>query len=136
MKIRGLTKFLFAILVILCMLVGRIYAGTTLVFGSPAIVNNTTSNLLAGSIGQSAIPSFTMNVQSYGLTATTACTFNLCISYVTNNITNSAIIATYMLPSTNAGVYSLQPAPGPQATQLFIQEITTNNVTNYVWISQ
>ena len=132
-------RFTAILLCVLALIGGyalKTWAGTTLVFGSPAVINNTTSNMFAGSIGQAAMPGFTLNVQSYGLTQTNAATFNLYATFTTNNVTNATLLQSWQLPSTNAGSYSLFPSPAVQSIYLFVQEITTNNVTNYVWITQ
>ena len=114
----------------------KTWAATTLVFGSPAVINNTTSNMFAGSIGQAAMPGFTLNVQSLRPHSNQRRHIQSLRHFHHQQCHQRDPAESWQLPSTNAGSYSLFPSPAVQSIYLFVQEITTNNVTNYVWITQ
>ena len=116
-------------------------AGTTIVYGSPFVINGTT-NMLGGAVGQVAIPQFTLQVVlPYGIGATNQAAYSVYASFNTNlnvstsAVTNGTLLGTFYPSSTSPGTYNFVQSSVTNV-QIYIGIATSALTTNYVNIVQ
>lgn len=131
-------KTLFGLLAfgLLCGIIGA-YAGSTIVIGSMAAVNNTTTNSAGVALSPTAQPNpGTVLISYLAYPGTNGFTVNL--QWGVDNTNFPWTVASWQSPTNTGGTYSWQPSLTNVPLSIYerVQVVTTNYTTNSIIISQ